>query len=101
VALAAAVAGLLELSDEREQWMRRLDSEYRLGYAIGHAAGVDEGRRLEAAERDRAWIRIARPIARGGVTQTELELRRWGPGGRARFGEPRPGDRLPRQEGAA
>jgi hypothetical protein len=88
IALAAAVAELLELSDERDQWAERLGDEYRLGYAIG----VEEGRRLEAAERDRAWNAVARPIARGGITHAELERRRYGPGGRERFGDPRPGD---------
>jgi hypothetical protein len=35
---------------------------------------------------------IARPVARGGVGVAELELRRWGPGGREHFGDPRPDD---------
>jgi hypothetical protein len=99
--LAQALAGLLELSDERDQWQQRLGVEYRLGYAIGHALGVEEGRRREAAERDRAWKRIAKPIARGGTTHAELERRRWGPGGREHFGDPRPGDYPGRQDGAA
>lgn len=99
--LALAVAELLELSSERDAWMARLGDEYRLGYAIGHALGVDEGRRLEAAERDRAWNAAARPIARGGTTHAELERRRWGPRGREHFGDPRPGDFTGRQKGAA
>ncbi len=99
--LAAALAELLELSDERDQWQQRLGVEYRLGYAIGHALGVDEGRRLEADERDEAWNRAAQDIARGGVTHSELELRRWGPGGREHFGDPRPGDYRGQRKGAA
>jgi hypothetical protein len=101
VRLARAVAELLELSGERDQWAQRLGDEYRLGYAIGHAVGVEEGRRLEARERDRAWGAIARPIARGGPSHSEIELERWGPGGRERFGDPRPGDFKGRGEGAA
>ena len=101
VALATALAELLELCDERDQWMDRLGDEYRLGWKLGYAAGVDEGRRLEAEERDGAWNRVAGPIARGGDSHAELERRRWGPGGRLRFGDPRPGDRFGRQEGAA
>jgi hypothetical protein len=101
VSLATALVELLELSDERDQWMRRLGDEYRLGWKLGYAAGVDDGRRLEAGERDAAWNRAAAPIARGGPSHDELELRRWGPGGRARFGDPRPGDYPGRQEGAA
>jgi hypothetical protein len=100
VPLAVTLAELLELSDERDQWMRRLGAEYRLGYAIGHALGVDEGRRLEAAEMAKAWNRIARTVT-GGVTHAELEARRWGPVGRAHFGDPQPGDRFGQQEGAA
>ena len=46
----------------------------------------------ELRDRDRAWIEAATPIANGGPTFAELELRRWGPGGRAHFGDPRPGD---------
>lgn len=83
---------VLELSDERDLWMRRLAAEYRLGYATGHADGVEAGRRAEGAERDRAWNLVAAPIARGGITHAELQARRWGPGGRDRFGDPRPGD---------
>ena len=101
VPLARALAELLELSDERDQWAQRLGVEYRLGYAIGHALGIEEGRRLEAADRDAAWNRAARPVAVGGVTHDELELRRWGPGGRLRCGDRRPEDRIPRQAGAA
>lgn len=56
------------------------------------AAGVSRGRQIEAAEREAAWRAIAAPAARGGPPFTEVELRRWGPGGRARFGAPRPGD---------
>jgi hypothetical protein len=100
IALTRAVAELLELSGERDRWMDRLGVEYRLGWKLGYAAGVDEGRRLEAAERDRAWSRAAGVIIRG-ETYDELELRRWGPGGRAHFGDTRPGDYQGRQAGAA
>lgn len=98
--LALALAELLELSDERDAWQARLGVEYKLGYAIGHALGVEEGRALEAAERDRAWNRAAGTIIRG-ETYAELDRRRWGPGGRAHFGDPRPGDYPGRRESAA
>ena len=50
----------------------------------------------EAGRRDakRTWPAggaAARPAARG-LSHTELEARRWGPGGRAQFAAPRPGD---------
>jgi hypothetical protein len=101
VPLSAALAELLELSNERDVWMERLGDEYRLGWKLGYAAGVDAGRRLEAAERDEAWNCIARPIVRGGPSHAELERRRWGPGGREHFGDPRPGDYPGCQAGAA
>ena len=92
VPLSQAIAEFLELSNERDAWSARLGEEYKLGYAIGHAAGFAAGREAEARERDRAWNAAARPIAAGGVTHDELEERRWGPGGREHFGDPRPGD---------
>lgn len=56
------------------------------------AGGVEYGRKLEAAERDRAWVDVARPIARGGPAHDQLEKLRYGPGGREHFADPRPGD---------
>ena len=44
VALPRAVAELIELSDERDAWQARLGDEYRLGWRLGYAAGVAEGR---------------------------------------------------------
>jgi hypothetical protein len=45
------------------------------------------------AETDMAWrwAQIARPAAHG-ISHADLEQRRWGPGGRAHFADPRPGD---------
>ncbi len=56
--------------------------------AAAHAAGRAE------AERDMAeqWAEAAKPVTHGGKSQAELEERRWGPGGREHFGDPRPGD---------
>jgi hypothetical protein len=47
----------------------------------------------EAAEADMAarWGRIAREAV-GGPARAELEEKRWGPGGRQHFADPRPGD---------
>jgi hypothetical protein len=60
------------------------------------------GRRDAEAEMDERWNRIAGPVSRardaGGIE--EIEARRWGPGGRAHFADPRPGDfpgRVPAQ----
>ena len=49
------------------------------------------GRRDAEAEMAERWSRIAAPVVRG-MSQAELEERRWGPGGRAHFADPRPGD---------
>jgi hypothetical protein len=69
----------------------------RAAWRDGYACGLAAGRRQEAAERDALWAAAAGPIARGGAPAAELELRRWGPGGREHFGDPRPGDYLGRE----
>lgn len=49
--------------------------------------------RCEAEEEmAQAWERAADPVAHGGPAFAELEERRWGPGGREHFADPRPGD---------
>ena len=57
---AADIAALLELSYERDLWMRRLDVAWREGWRIGFAAGHAAGRADEGTERDEAWRRNAR-----------------------------------------
>ena len=49
------------------------------------------GREHAEAELAGQWARATAPIC-GSPDQAELEERRWGPGGRARFADPRPGD---------
>jgi hypothetical protein len=96
--LADLAGRLIEASDHaaelevRRRW-------YRDGWGSGFAAGLAEGRRREAAERDADWRAIASPVARGGPAHAELELRRWGPGGRAHFGDPRDGDFIGQDRG--
>lgn len=51
----------------------------------------EKGRRDADADMAERWAEIARPASRS-VSRTEMEERRWGPGGRERFGDPRPGD---------
>lgn len=62
---AADIAALLELSYERDLWMRRLDVAWREGWRIGFAAGHAAGRADEGAERDEAWHRNAFEMAAG------------------------------------
>jgi hypothetical protein len=52
-------------------------------YQVGYAAAE--------ADMARHWAQITRPVAHG-ISHAELEERRWGPGGRAHFADPRPGD---------
>ena len=69
---------------------------WRAIFRDAHLADLEnayrQGREDMAREYEHAWAAIARPVARGGPAFAELELRRWGPGGRARFGDAREGD---------
>jgi len=69
-----------ELAETEAACRRQLGREM---YAAGYAA----------AEADMAarWDRIARTTAPG-PSHAELEEKRWGPGGRGAFGQPRVGD---------
>ena len=49
------------------------------------------GRRDAETDMARRWAQIARPAVHG-ISHADLEQRRWGPGGRAHFADPRPGD---------
>ena len=102
--LASPVQELARLRAEQEQ-LRALivaadptaTPEYwRSLFADAHRADLEDayrqGREDMGREYEQDWAMIARPIARGGPAFAELELRRWGPGGRARFGDPREGD---------
>jgi hypothetical protein len=100
VVLAEAVAELVEHSNLLDLSLKLRLAAYREGFAHGYERGRDDGRRQAEAEQERAWYAVAHPIAAGGISFAELERRRWGPGGRARAGEPRPGD-YPGQDGAA
>jgi hypothetical protein len=51
----------------------------------------EAGRRAAEAEMAARWARVTAPVVRGQAF-ADLEERRWGPGGRAHFGDPRPGD---------
>ena len=66
-------------------------------YEAGRRAGYEAGRRDAEADMARFWAEGARQVTRG-VSHAELEQRRWGPGGRAHFADPRPGD-FPRRAG--
>lgn len=63
---------------------------YDAGLAEGWRLGYEHGARLRQTE----WPRAIAKLLSGEPSLEELELRRWGPGGRERFGDPRPSDRL-------
>ena len=50
----------------------------------------EAGRRSAEAEMAAAWARVTAVVR--GPDLAEIEERRWGPGGRAHFGDARPGD---------
>jgi hypothetical protein len=75
----------------------------REAYERGRTDGYRQGYERAEADMARRWREIAEPIGRGGIAHKELEVRRWGPGGREHFSDPRPDDFAPRirQESAA
>lgn len=77
-----------ELAEAETAYRHRLAREmYQAGQRAGFQAGYLQAEADEAAR----WAEVARPVARG-ISHAELEARRWGPGGRARFADRRPGD---------
>jgi hypothetical protein len=84
-------AGVLALSDERDLWRALMDDHWREGYRLGWEHGWRAGHQAADAEQAASWREVAGPIARGGLA-ADLQQRRWGPGGREHFGDPRPGD---------
>jgi hypothetical protein len=75
-------------SAELEFWRQLACEAYRDGCRAGWKLGYEQGARLRAAE----WSSVVAPL--NGLDHTELELRRWGPGGREHFGDPQPADRI-------
>ena len=59
-------------------------------YQAGHADGYQAGYRQAEADQAARWNQAARVAP--GPGHAELEERRWGPGGRAHFADPRAGD---------
>ena len=80
----AEVAELLVLSAERDAWLRRVLRTERAAYGRGHAAGYELGFVDGILSHKRAQHDAYRLL--------QLEVARWGPGGREHFGDARPGD---------
>jgi hypothetical protein len=60
------IAAFLELSDERDQWLRRLRAEYERGFADGRACAcvalAEMEQRRESVEHCREWAATLRRI---------------------------------------
>jgi len=83
---------LLEHLDTVEKTRQIYLGMARDAYQRGHDAGFRAGYEAAGRDLDALWAKVAAPVVIRRPDQAELELRRWGPGGRARFSEPRPGD---------
>jgi len=68
--------------------LAELETRYRL--QLGREM-YEAGRRDAEADMADQWARAAAPVSRG-RSFAGLEERRWGPGGRVHFADPRPGD---------
>lgn len=83
---------VLALSDERDAWQRLVDQREHQAWQAGRAEGARAGREALIDEQDAEWRQVRQETARGGPSHAELEERRWGPGGREHYGDPRPGE---------
>jgi hypothetical protein len=91
VVLADCIARFLALSDERALYEKRIIAAEIYGYQRGRASMADEfGRGYAQCAADvKAAQHAVYDHLKGAA---ELERRRWGPGGRKHFADPRPGD---------
>jgi hypothetical protein len=81
----------LTLSRERDLWMKRVLEAEKRGFDRGVNLGREQGFALADAELERSWRTLAAGIMNA-PSFADLEFLRWGPGGREKFGQPRPGD---------
>jgi hypothetical protein len=98
---AEARAALLALIPDHDRELRRWQMHAREAAREAYAAGWRRGYARGARELEAEWPAVVAPLVKGGPDFAELELRRWGPGGRERFGAPHPNDRFPRLEAAS
>ncbi len=80
----------IEAADMAEAETAYRNQLARESYQAGHADGYQAGYRQAEADMAARWNQITRVVH--GPSSAELEERRWGPGGRARFADPCPGD---------
>lgn len=87
--LAALLDALPDPLAEIELRRQLCRETYAAGLAEGWRLGVEHGARIRQAD----WPEVVKPLT--APTVAELELLRWGPGGRGHFGDRRPGDYTP------
>lgn len=86
-ASAGQLRAFLALSDERDLHLRRILAAWREGYRVGGLAHADDYARglVDGA--------LARKRAEHDLVElARLDIARWGPDGRERFADPRPGE---------
>lgn len=90
---------VIETSDERDIWLRRVYAAGYDGYLAGYADGERNGYAAGTRDLEVSWQPIAQAVRdrAGAPTHAELLERRWGPGGRRGFSSPRASDRFPRR----
>lgn len=79
---ALLIADEIEASDR--YWLRFARDACAVTAAREYERGLADGYVRAIAD--------VKAVQRGLVLDAELEARRWGPGGRGHFGDPRPGD---------
>lgn len=85
VVLASHLADDIASRSERERTI--FDQAWYAGYRTGFAAGQHVGYARCEASYAESWRPIAEHVRNLGPSHAELEVRRWGPGGRERFGD--------------
>jgi len=88
--VAAAIDEAERIEAETRYRLRMAREAFHAGMALG-AAQAREAQLQEQAEAQRQMASRLMPVLMS-PTFAELETRRWGPGGRAHFADPRPGD---------
>jgi hypothetical protein len=86
VPLRQAVAELLDRSDERDRFLDRILQAWREGYLRGHQAGYEAGYAQAVTD----W-KVTAGLLSGGPSFAELDRRRYPPGGRLSWIQPRDG----------
>jgi hypothetical protein len=86
--VAALLAAMPDPRAELELRRQLVREAYAAGRAEGWQQGYEHGARLLEAE----WPSVVAVLS--GPSLGELELLRYGPGGREHFGDPRPTDRI-------